>query len=199
MLSVPFKFGNALGEPGNPEYQHEVLEATFGLLRHDTGPVLKEFQSDIAQDPVPQASDFKSEFLHPKSTAREELRLLAEPHNLWKRSQGGRTSVGLSTIPPEHFDKMIDFLEGYCDGSMMDMDGRPSNISVPQFIRCCADDLKAFCYEARMAQNQNEPDTEVHNWFWTNTAIGSLIIKLSKRMREDDDKEVSAAAFGIAR
>ena len=41
MLSVPFNFGNTLGRPNDPEYQHEILRATFDLLDREEGPALE--------------------------------------------------------------------------------------------------------------------------------------------------------------
>ena len=46
ILSVPFNFGNTLGEVNNPSYQHEILGATFDLLDRSVGPVLELFETD---------------------------------------------------------------------------------------------------------------------------------------------------------
>ena len=44
MLAVPFKFGRALGEPGNAAGQREVLHALLGLLEAPgPGPVLADY------------------------------------------------------------------------------------------------------------------------------------------------------------
>ena len=42
-LFVPFFFGFALGKPNDAEYQHQVLDAAFDLLKVATGPVLEIF------------------------------------------------------------------------------------------------------------------------------------------------------------
>ena len=79
------------------------------------------------------------------------------------------------------------------------MKERPKDVTVPQFIRYCVDDLKAFYYEARMAQRSEGADREIHDWFWSKTAVGGLLMALAQRMREDEDKEVQNVAYGIAR
>ncbi len=76
---------------------------------------------------------------------------------------------------------------------------RPKDFTVPQFIRYCVDDLKAFYYQARMAQRPDGADREVHQWFWSETAMGALVMTLAQRMRDDEDPEIKAVAYGIAR
>jgi hypothetical protein len=44
------------------------------------------------------------------------------------------------------------FLAAYSRGEAADLPERPAEVSLPQFLRYCVDDLKAFFYEARMAQ-----------------------------------------------
>ena len=79
------------------------------------------------------------------------------------------------------------------------MKERTQDFTVPQFLRYCVDDLKAFYYEARMAQRPDGSDREIHDWFWSESAMGSLLMGLAQRMRDDDDKEVQSVAYGIAR
>ena len=42
-LSVPYPLGYPLGEPNNPDLQHEVLGALIALLERNDVPVLEEF------------------------------------------------------------------------------------------------------------------------------------------------------------
>ena len=50
-----------------------------------------------------------------------------------------------------------------------------------------------------MAQRANGADREVHEWFWSNTAMGALCMSLAEKMRNDDDEAAKAVAYGIAR
>jgi hypothetical protein len=59
--------------------------------------------------------------------------------------------------------------------------------------------LKAFYYEARMAQRPNATDADLHTWFWGETAVGRLIPAVAKRMNAVEDPAAKAVAYGIAR
>ena len=89
---------------------------------------------------------------------------------------GGRTAVGVSGVPQRRFRGVIRFLEAYATGEDTDYDGRPADVGVPQFIRYCVDDLKAFYYEARMEQRPGMDDGTLHDWYWGETAMSGLIV-----------------------
>ena len=199
MLAVPFFFGNALGEPDNPEYQHRVLQATFDLLDREQGPVLEQLPEDMVPDILVQGSQMTSSSEAASLNAADELTSLRAYYEQWVNAHNGRTAVGLSTIPQRRFRGIIRFLEGYISGEESDMKERPQDTNVPQFIRYCIDDLKAFYYEARMAQRPDGADRDIHNWFWSDTAMGALTMALAQRMRDDDDETAKAVAYGIAR
>ena len=199
MLAVPFFFGNALGEADNPDYQHRVLQATFDLLDRDQGPVLEQLPDDMIPDILMQGSETSNESEEKGLNAADELTALRAYYEQWVNAHAGRTAVGLSTIPQRRFRGVIRFIEGYISGEESDMKERPQDFTVPQFIRYCVDDLKAFYYEARMAQRPDGDDREVHQWFWSETAMGALVVALADRMRQDEEAEVKAVASGIAR
>ena len=78
-------------------------------------------------------------------------------------------------------------------------DDRPGDVSLPQHIRWCIDDLKAFYYEARMNQHPGVGEDDLHQWFWGETAMGKLIVDICKLMDASEDPEVKGTAFGLAR
>ncbi|MDA1128463.1 MAG: hypothetical protein O2913_07175 [Chloroflexi bacterium] len=198
MLAVPFFFGNALGEPDNPEYQHRILQATFDLLDRNHGPVLEQLPDDMVPDVLVQGSELTAS--EPETlSAADELTSLRAYYEQWVNAHDGRTAVGLSVIPQRRFRGVVRFIEGYISGEESDIKERPEDVSVPQFIRYCVDDLKAFYYEARMAQRPDGADRDIHDWFWSKTAMGALTMALAQRMRDDDDEAAKAVAYGIAR
>ena len=199
MLAVPFFFGNALGEPDNPEYQHRVLRATFDLLDRDQGPVLQQLPDEMVPDILMQGSETSNTSGEKALNAADELTSLRAYYEQWGNAHGGRTAVGLSTIPQRRFRGVIRFFEGYISGEESDMKERPRDFTVPQFIRYCVDDIKAFYYEARMAQRPDAAGRQVHQWFWSETAMGALVMALAQRMRDNEDPEIKAVAYGIAR
>ena len=199
MLAVPFFFGNALGEADNPEYQHRVLQATFDLLNRDQGPVLEQLPDDMVPDILMQGSETANESQEKGLNAADELTSLRAYYEQWVNAHAERTAVGASTIPQRRFRGVVRFLEGYISGEESDMKERPQDSTVPQFVRHCVNDLKAFYYEARMAQRPDGADRDIHDWFWSKTAMGALVMSLAQRMRDDEDAETKAVAYGIAR
>ena len=111
----------------------------------------------------------------------------------------GRTAVGLSGVPQRRWRGLVRFLEGYARGDDVDMKERPAEVALPQFIRYCVDDLKAFYYEARMVQKPSMSEPDLHTWFWGETVIGQLIPAVGEHMQASDDPAAKAVAFGIAR
>lgn len=199
-LFVPFFFGFALGKPNEPDYQHQVLSAAFGLLNETKGPVLADFPDDSAPTAMPQASQVKSEEEQRSRSAADEVTALRAFYERWVDNNGGRTAVGLCGIPQRRFRGVVRFLEACAQGDGdADMAERPEAVSRAQFIRYCSDDLKAFYYEARMEQNKDADEESLHRWFWGSTAAGKLIADVAASLNESDDANLKAIAYGLAR
>ncbi len=203
-LFVPFYFGFALGKPDDPEYQHRVIRAALDLLQADRGPVLADFPEDdagaAAPGALPQASQVNAEPAPAGRSAADEVTALRAFYERWTENHAGRTAVGLSGIPQRRFRGMVRFLEACARGDAdADMTERPAGVSRPQFIRYCADDLKAFYYEARMAQSRDADAEALHRWFWGGTAGGKLIADLAATLNATEDPNLRAIAYGLAR
>ena len=199
-LFVPFFFGFALGKPNDPEYQHGVLEACFDLLKAGKGPVLADFPDDSAPSVMPQASQVDADAEQASRSAADEVTALRAFYERWVDNNGGRTAVGLCGVPQRRFRGVIRFLEGCAEGDAdADMTERPEGMSKAQFIRYCADDLKAFYYEARMEQNREADEDALHRWFWGNTAGGKLVADVAAVLTDSEDPALKAVAYGLAR
>ena len=199
MLWVPYAFGNALGRSGDPLIQHQVMKAAFDLLDAENGPVLEEFEDDTVPEPLLHASETARSDASKGLNPADELTSLRPYYERWVEKNGGRTAVGVSGVPQRRFRGMIRFLEAYSAGEDTDYDGRREDVGVPQFIRYCVDDLKAFYYEARMEQRPGAKDSDIHEWYWSNTAMSGLIVKLAETMGQSDDPAVKAIPYGLAR
>lgn len=199
MLWVPFAFGNALGKPGDPLLQHQVLKAAFDLLERPSGPVLEDFPDDAEPEDLLQASAAAPAEIPAELNAADELTALRAYYERWVERNGGRTAVGLCGVPQRRFRGVVRFLEAYAAGEDSDFAERPPQHSVPQFIRYCVDDLKAFYYEARMEQRPGAEEGELHEWFWGGTALSRLVVRLADTMRASDDPAVKAIPYGLAR
>ena len=198
-LFVPFPYGYPLGKPDDGEFQHRVISASLALFDSPKGPVLEEFPDEAGPKEYPQASAIKGSHQSIMEDAANEVTALRPFYERWVEAHGGRTAVGVSGIPQRRFRGMIRFLQGYARGEESDIDERPAGITVHQYIRNCVDDLKAFYYEARMAQKPTTTEPEVHTWFWGETAGGKLTSQLAQVMTEADDPAIQRVANGLAR
>ena len=199
-LWVPFYFGYALGKPDDPDFQHQVIAAALDTLSSSEGPVLADYPEAAGPIGLPQASEVSAASNGEARSldAAGEITALRGYYERWQE-QRGRTAVGVTGIPQRRFRGIIRFLEAYAASDDADMDERPADVSVPQFARYCADDLKAFCYEARMAQRPNDSEPEIHNWFWGETAVGALIDSITQRLNATGDSALQATAYGLSR
>ncbi len=198
-LFVPFPFGMALGKPNDSLLQHRVLAATLDLLQQPTGPVLVDFPEEEAPAPLLQASAAARHADHAVVDPADEVTMLRAFYERWVVEHEGRTAVGLCGIPQRRWRGVVRLLESYAQGAEADLPERPVAVALPQFIRYCVDDLKAFYYEARMMQRPEAAAEDLHGWFWSETAMGRLLPSVAQRMNDAADPAVQAVAYGIAR
>ena len=199
VLFVPFPFGYALGKPNDPQLQHRVIGAAIDLLQRQQGPVLEDFPEEEAPEALVQASGVQQTAAEAARDPADEVTALRAFYERWLEDHNGRTAVGLCGIPQRRWRGVVRFLESYGRGEDADMKERPAHVPVPQFIRYCVDDLKAFYYEARMAQRPNVSEPELHHWFWGETAVAQLIRAVAQRMTATDDPALKYFAYGLAR
>jgi hypothetical protein len=201
-LWVPFPFGYALGRPDDPALQHRVLRAALDLLAEPAGPVLRDFPDDAEPGDQPgappQASGIKLADTAPSDVAMEATQM-RRYHEVWVEKNGGRTLLGLSSIPATRFRGVVRFLEEFADGRDADMAERPAEVPLPNFIRYCADDLKTLYFEGHLAMKPGAGGEEIARWFWGETGAGRLLRRVRDRLDASDDPRWKAAAFGIAR
>jgi hypothetical protein len=192
----------ALGRPDDPELQHRVLRAAFDLLLEPAGPVLCDLpeEAEPGDQPAapPQASGIKPAEQVPDDVAMEVTQM-RRYHERWLEMSGGRTLLGLTGIPATRFRGIVRFLEGFADGQEVDMTERPPEVPLPNFIRYCADDLKALYFEGHLAMKPSAGGDEIARWFWGETAVGRLLRRVRDRLDAAEDPRWKAAAFGIAR
>jgi hypothetical protein len=201
-LFVPFPFGHAFGRAGDVALQHRVLRAALDLLEAPAGPVLRDFPSDAEpgdQPPAPpQASGIAAAASVPDDVATETTQMLRH-YEGWLARSGGRTALGLAGIPAARLGGVIGFLERFARGEDVDMNERPRDLPLPNFIRYCADDLKTLYFEGQLARKPAAGGDEIARWFWSETAAGQLLRRVRDRLDASDDPRWKAAAFGVAR
>lgn len=201
-LWVPFPFGYALGQPDDAELQHRVLRAALDLFAAPAGPVLRDFpdEPDAGEEPPAptQASAITPAASVPDDPATETAQM-RQYHEQWVTRNGGRTAFGLSGIAATRFRGVVRFLERFAAGEDADLEERPPDVPLPNFIRYCADDLKALYAEGRLAMKPGAGGDEVARWFWAETATGQLLRRVRDRLDSSTDPKWKAAAFGVAR
>ena len=196
-LFVPFPYGYALGKPNDPEYQHSVIAAALDLLQRDSGPVLADFEDEEEWPQLVQSTDVDQGLI--ELDPADEITALRPFYERWVEQRGGRTGVGLTGIPQRRFRGMIRVLQSYAATGQADTEDRPADIPFLLFLRHCSDDLKAFVLEARMAQRPQDSETDMHRWFWSETATAKLLADVVERMKAADDPAAAYYATGIAR
>ena len=201
-LFVPFPYGHALGRPNDPALQHRVLRAALGLLAAPAGPVLVDFPDDAEPGDQPGAPVQASAVAPAAGVSDDpvtEMLGMRRYHEQWLAQNGGRTTLGLTGIPPARFEDVVRFLLGFAAGEDADLAGRPAAMPLPGFIRWCADDLKTLYFEGALAMKPAAGGDEIARWFWAETAMGQLLRRVRARLDASDDPRWKAAAFGVAR
>ena len=196
-LWVPFPFGFALGNPDDPPFQQKVLSAALGLLAENDTPVLAEFPEDADAPPVLlQASAAQAESSKRDGDPADEVTALRGYYERWVDEHEGRTMVGLSGVPQRQFRGLVRHLQAFVEGEDAEYERAPEGMEPLRFLRLASDDLKAFYMEARFSQRPDAHDDELQRWFWSETAMGSLIASVASRLAEQGNEQ---AAWGIAR
>ena len=195
VLYCGFPFGLALGKPGDPGFQHRVLAQALGLLERSNGPVLEDFPDEIVPPNAPpadgRAADRPTDPAFELTTLRGYYDRFVERH--------GRTSVGLTGVPSTRLRGLVRLLERYAAGEEVEAPERPAEVPLLQYLRYASDDLKAFYREARLEQQPSAQGPELEAWFWQETAMGALLIRVRDRMVASDDPYARLIAFGISR
>jgi hypothetical protein len=201
-LFVPFPFGHALGRPDDPSLQHQVLRAALELFAEPAGPVLHDFPDETEPADQPAAPAQASGIVPVVPVADDaasETSQLRRYHEQWLAMSGGRTAFGLSGVSAERYLDVVRFLEGFAAGGDVDMDERPADVPLSNFIRYCADDWKALYFEGRIAMKPPGRGDEIVRWFWAETAAAQVLRRVRDRLDASDDAQWKAAAFGVAR
>jgi hypothetical protein len=130
-------------------------------------------------------------------SVREELRRLGRYHAAYLEQSSGRTQVGHSGTSPSMIEVAAQFVHRY----VMKEEGLELPSSAPElpnadlqlqknlFVRLCTDDLKAYCLEARLAeQGSSENAADYNDWLWFRAKVGSLIAAARDRVIETTDR-----------
>ena len=192
-LWVPFELGRPMGAPDDAAFQRRVLAAALDLFARSEGPVLDAFPDD-APDAGNGSGDM-SGWVCPVNLAPPRDAgdadgplgaLMTEIDQLhpWYQAgleRRGRTQVGLSGL---EIDAAARFLAAFVDDPSTAFPGQ--DMSVTQGLKFAADDIKAWYIEAATARPGPAGSTELHDWFWQETAAGDVLLRLSAACQAAD-------------
>ena len=195
-LWTPFPFGFALGKPDDPAFQHKVLSAALRLLHENAVPALAEFPENADAPPILlQASAAQERAANRDGDPAGEVTALRGYYERWVEEKG-RTMVGISGTPQRRFRALVRWMQAFAAGDDAPYPDAPDEMPSARFLRLACDDLKAFFMEARLSQRPNESDDARQRWFWSETAMGSLIASAAARLASQGDDRT---AQGVAR
>jgi hypothetical protein len=168
--------GRPVGEPDDRAFQLRVLRMALGLLERTDGPViLGDFPEDppgLTETPGWTAPPTQAAvFTTPdewRTAFRAEVQGLMP---LWSAAQVrfGRTSIGLSFLPPEAWpDLAADVLGG---GLPVTSQLGTTALSVRHFC----DDVKALYGEVAQAVGPKPSPMQIDTWFWRQTVAGEML------------------------
>lgn len=191
-LWVSFDLGRPLGEPNDPKFQTRVLKAALDLLDEPAGPVLIDFPEDAAYmaDSGPWACpvsfDTADEDLSQEekliTVFKKEMNSLRNWYDIAIKERG-RTTVNASGISVE---KLPDFLTDILLGK------EPENPNpaypLPHTLNLATDDLKAFYFEAVIAQPGGiGSPTQLADWFYQETAAAKMLYAIRDKAATSED------------
>jgi hypothetical protein len=183
-LWTPFQLGRPLGEPQDAPFQRRVLMQALNLLERPDGPVILE---DFPDDP-PGWSDGPG-WRPPLVAAPAEAvpappaawtdRFAAEfaaivPFWELAKTRYGRTTIGLSGQPPEHWPSFVGaILRG-------ELPTVAPHETTALSLRFLCDDIKALYSEAAQSVGEAPASRQIDDWFWRKTIAGNLLIDLRR-------------------
>lgn len=126
------------------------------------------------------------------SSVSAEIASLKRHHETYLEKYQGRTQVGYSGVSSDTIVKAAQNLNDYVNKRQLAIPLPEQDSAVAQnaFVRLCADDLKAYYLESRLAEKSGvgaENSTQYNDWLWYETKIGSLIVAARGRVIETTD------------
>ena len=191
-LWVPFELGRPFGAPGNADLQRRVLQASLTLLdKKVTAPLLEDFNEATLAD---GGADGDDNWRFPGTPDNRSV--LAEAASIvpiWQiaRERLGKTTLGISGLTPE---AAVEFIDRFHSADPMP---NPKGMAPVSRARFSIDDIKAFYFEAALAEGGHPSTQQLYEWFWSGTLTGALLRDFQERARVSDDKNLRLIAGSL--
>ncbi len=182
-LWCDFPLGRPLGVPGDPDFQHRVLERAFGLLGAD-GPTFEEYDVTIEDDPsevvacpLPPRHDPDA---HP---AVDEARGLRPAYDRAVDTYGNRVGAG-RVVDADHIPDAIEAFIRVAEGTDWKEAGIPG---VPARV---SQDIRGYYETAALALSDHTPGAYAGTrWFLDSTEAGRVVLAARSAMAEAGVKQ----------
>ena len=178
-LYCRFPLGRPLGKPNDPVYQQTVLDAVFGLLEREQGPVLEEFPEVVdseGDDPLVCQLPPADNSALPKEV--DEALGLRPAYNR-QLAATGRTVVGKLVDPDGVADAVALFLRLADDKASWE---EVEKMGDPTML---AQDISGYYEEAALALSDPAPGAQqAAAWFFRKTASGALLRRVAVKLRD---------------
>lgn len=179
-LWCDFPLGRPLGKPGDPEFQHRVLEAALALL-DSPEPVLATFDEAIPDDgdemlacPLPPRHDPDA---HP---AVDEARGLRAAYDRGVELSKGRFGAG-RVVDADDIPAAIEAFIRIAGGTAWKEAG------VPGLTMRVSHDIRSYYETAALAMVDHAPAAWAGTrWFYDQTETGKVIIAARQAMQEQE-------------
>ncbi len=181
-LFCDFPLGRPLGVPGDPEFQHGVLAAAFGLL-DSPEPVFSQYPISIEDD----ASDVVACTLPPRHdpdahAAIDEARGLRNAYDRGVERTGNRAGTG-RVVDADHIPDAIEAFIRVAEGTPWKEAGIPG---IPARV---SQDIRGYYETAALAMVDHAPSAWAGTrWFLDETETGRVILAARSAMRDAGEK-----------
>ena len=180
-LWCDFPLGRPLGKPGDPAFQHRVLEHAFRLLQAE-GPVLEEFEEAVTDGaelltcPLPPRSNAD---LHP---AIDEVRGLRPAYERAVQQFGNHAATGRVVDADGVEDALLSLI--------LVADRTPwKEAGIPGIPARVAQDIRGYYEMAALGLSDHIPAAwSGTRWFFDSTEGGKLLLEARSAMREAGEK-----------
>ena len=181
-LWCDFPLGRPLGKPGDPAFQHRVLEHAFRLLQAE-GPVLEEFEEAVTDEaelltcPLPPRSNAD---LHP---AIDEVRGLRPAYERAVQQFGNHAATGRVVD--------ADGVEDALSSLILVADRTPwKEAGIPGIPARVAQDIRGYYEMAALGLSDHIPAAwSGTRWFFDSTEGGKLLLEARSAMRKAGAKQ----------
>lgn len=191
-LWVPFILGRPFGVPKDAAFQRRVLLAVLGLLQAPSGPVLADYGEEAPRPADEEMQGLACPFtlsrppesLDLAGALQREIAELAPWHEVSQRKRGRTTAdmSGLSAPAAARF--VTDFI------AEPSLPVYRTGLTRVGALRLVCHDLKAYCLEAAVAQPGARAALEAEQWFWRETVLAQVFLRLRDACLQDADPSV---------